>query len=288
MTGRDVALLARTAVHLRPGQIAQRARLRTQRAALRRFPPAARWLLAGPDPATAVGWPAGFSPLDARLWRDRPGLPDLREGRLELLGMGRTLIRPAHRGPAAAGWAVSRTPGQRRTQHGPPGCRRIGSRRTRPRYGGSTCITGTGLGAGRRAGPGRRPGLVRRALAILAGGDGGRPGGCVAPLPGGPARLVVLRSSPGPDSRQRDRGLLRRQPVHPRRVPAPAPGNRCRRQPSDQEPQGAGRAGGVLRRRGPAGPGAGPADRAAGRADPARRRPLRAGPRLPLSRCSPT
>ena len=48
MTGRDVALLARTAVHLRPGQIAQRARLRTQRTALRRFPPAARWLLAGP------------------------------------------------------------------------------------------------------------------------------------------------------------------------------------------------------------------------------------------------
>ena len=103
MTGRDVALLARTAVHLRPGQIAQRARLRTQRTALRRFPPAARWLLAGPDPATAVGWPAGFSPLDARLRRDRPGLPDLREGRLELLGMGRTLIRPAHRGPAPGG-----------------------------------------------------------------------------------------------------------------------------------------------------------------------------------------
>lgn len=99
MTGRDVALLARTAVHLRPGQIAQRARLRTQRTALRRFPPTARWLLGGPDPATAVGWPAAFSPLDARLRRDRPGLPDLREGRLELLGMGRTLIRPAHRGP---------------------------------------------------------------------------------------------------------------------------------------------------------------------------------------------
>ncbi|MGA2830773.1 MAG: alginate lyase family protein, partial [Streptosporangiaceae bacterium] len=99
MTARDVALLAGTAVHLRPGQIAQRARLRTQRTVLRRFPPAARWLLGGPDPATAAGWPAGFSPLDARLGRDRPGLPDLREGRLELLGMGRTLIRPAHRGP---------------------------------------------------------------------------------------------------------------------------------------------------------------------------------------------
>ena len=103
MIGRDVALLARTAVHLRPGQIAQRARLRTQRAALHRFPPAARWLLDGPDPMTAVGWPAGFSPLDGRLGRDRPGLPDLREGRLELLGMSRTLIRPAHRGPAADG-----------------------------------------------------------------------------------------------------------------------------------------------------------------------------------------
>jgi len=93
VTGSDLALLARTAVHLRPGQIAQRARLRAQYATLRRFPVAGRWLLAGPDPASVAGWPAGFVPLDAQLWRNWPGLPGLREGRAELLGMTRTLAR---------------------------------------------------------------------------------------------------------------------------------------------------------------------------------------------------
>jgi hypothetical protein len=66
MTGSDLALLARTAVHLRPSQIAQRLRLRAQHQTLRRFPAAGRWLLAGPDPASAAGWPAGFVPLDAQ------------------------------------------------------------------------------------------------------------------------------------------------------------------------------------------------------------------------------
>ena len=93
MTGSDLALLARTAVHLRPSQIAQRARLRAQNQALRHFPAASRKLLAGPDPASAAGWPTGFVPLDARLWRNWPGLPGLREGRAELLGMTRTLAR---------------------------------------------------------------------------------------------------------------------------------------------------------------------------------------------------
>ena len=103
MTGSDLALLARTAVHLRPSQIAQRARLRAQHQALRRFPAAGRWLLAGPDPASAAGWPAGFVPLDARLWRNWPGLPGLREGRLELLGMTRTLARSADGGQETGG-----------------------------------------------------------------------------------------------------------------------------------------------------------------------------------------
>ena len=93
MTASDLALLARTAVHLRPNQIAQRARLRAQHQALRRFPAASRWLLVGPDPSSAAGWPAGFVPLDAQLWRNWPGLPGLREGRAELLGMTRTLAR---------------------------------------------------------------------------------------------------------------------------------------------------------------------------------------------------
>ena len=55
---------------LRPGQVGQRLRLRAQRLALdRRLPVASRWLLSGPDPAAAAGWPAGFAPLDAWLWR---------------------------------------------------------------------------------------------------------------------------------------------------------------------------------------------------------------------------
>ncbi len=101
MTGSDLALLARTAVHLRPSQIAQRARLRAQHEALHRFPAAGRWLLAGPDPASAAGWPAGFVPLDAALWRNWPGLPGLREGRAELLGMTRTLARSVDDGQEA-------------------------------------------------------------------------------------------------------------------------------------------------------------------------------------------
>jgi uncharacterized heparinase superfamily protein len=123
MTGEDIALLVRTAVHLRPGQIAQRARLRTQRAALRRFPPTARWLLAGPDLAAVRGWPAGFSPLDMELWRDWPGLHGLQEGRIELLGMTRALTRTPV--PALAPDTVGITSGTKRpradwTQAGAP------------------------------------------------------------------------------------------------------------------------------------------------------------------------
>ena len=91
MTNASFALLARTAAHLQPGQITRRARLRAQRAALRRLPPARRWLMAGPDPAAAVGWPDRFRPLDARLWRNWPEFGLLREGRIELLGMIRRL-----------------------------------------------------------------------------------------------------------------------------------------------------------------------------------------------------
>ena len=52
--------------------------------------------MAGPDPAAAVGWPARYYPLDARLWRSWPEFRLLRQGRIELLGMTRTLARPAH------------------------------------------------------------------------------------------------------------------------------------------------------------------------------------------------
>ena len=61
MTGSDLALLARTAVHLRPSQIAQRARLRAQLHALRRFPAASRWLLVGLTPRQPqAGQPGSF------------------------------------------------------------------------------------------------------------------------------------------------------------------------------------------------------------------------------------
>ena len=92
VTAGNLPLLARTAAHLQPGQITQRARLRAQRTAMRRFP-ARYWLMA--DPARAVGWPARFSPLDARIWRNWPEFGLLRQGRLDLLGMTRTPAAPA-------------------------------------------------------------------------------------------------------------------------------------------------------------------------------------------------
>jgi uncharacterized heparinase superfamily protein len=62
---------------------------------LRHCPPAGRWLMAGPDPATAVGWPASFRPLDARLGAHEAGLArQLRTGRIELLGLSRKLAAP--------------------------------------------------------------------------------------------------------------------------------------------------------------------------------------------------
>jgi uncharacterized heparinase superfamily protein len=104
MTGEELALLGRTAAHLRPAQIAHRARLRAQAAALHRFPQAGERLLAGrsqggPDPAAMPGWPAAFRPLDATAltvtspphW---PGLAQLRAGRIQLLGVTRRLGDP--------------------------------------------------------------------------------------------------------------------------------------------------------------------------------------------------
>ena len=91
----DLMLFARTAAQLRPVQVTQRARLRAQRLALRRVPATRRWLLAGPDPTTAVSWPTDFAPVDAALWRGWPGLPGLQVGLIELLGQARRLARPA-------------------------------------------------------------------------------------------------------------------------------------------------------------------------------------------------
>jgi uncharacterized heparinase superfamily protein len=102
--------LARTAVHLQPGQVGQRARLRAQRAALHRLPGAGRWLLAGPDPATASGWPDGFHPVDQRLGRPGGEAAELAEGRITLLGVSRPLRPAGQAGWATADWAQSAEP----------------------------------------------------------------------------------------------------------------------------------------------------------------------------------
>ena len=97
MTRVDLAVLGRTVVHLRPAQVAHRARLRTQRAGLQRFPEAGRRVLSGPDPSVAVGWPDTFRPVDALTPGRWPGLPELQAGKIRLLSQLREL-------GGAAGW----------------------------------------------------------------------------------------------------------------------------------------------------------------------------------------
>ena len=94
MTDVDLARLSRTVVHLRPGQMAHRARLRAQRAGLVRFPEAGRRLLSGPNPSADVGWPASFRPVDARTPGRWPGLSELRSDKIRLLGLVRELGDP--------------------------------------------------------------------------------------------------------------------------------------------------------------------------------------------------
>ena len=96
MTGADLAQLSRTVVHLRPGQVARRAQLRAQQAALHRFPEAGHRILSGrilsgPGPASAAGWPGTFRPVDARTPGRWPGLAELRAGKVTLLGLAREL-----------------------------------------------------------------------------------------------------------------------------------------------------------------------------------------------------
>ena len=91
MTSADLARLGRTVIHVRPGQLAHRARLRAQQHGLRQFPVAGRLILAGPDPSAAVGWPDGFRPVDARTPGRWPCLPELLAGKISLLGLAREL-----------------------------------------------------------------------------------------------------------------------------------------------------------------------------------------------------
>jgi uncharacterized heparinase superfamily protein len=91
MTRADLVLLSRTVMHLRPAQVAHRARLRTQAASIRWFPGAGRWVLSGPDPAAAVGWPDAVRPVDALTVGRWPTLPELQAGKIRLLGQAREL-----------------------------------------------------------------------------------------------------------------------------------------------------------------------------------------------------
>jgi uncharacterized heparinase superfamily protein len=95
MNGEELALLGRTAVRLRPAQVAHRARLRTQRAALRRWPRLGQRLLVSANPVTQGGWPTGFTPLDAIAPQRWPSLAQVASGRITLLGVIRNLDRPA-------------------------------------------------------------------------------------------------------------------------------------------------------------------------------------------------
>jgi len=114
VTGEELALLGRTAAHLRPAQVAHRARLRAQAAALHRWPEASQWLLTGPwlaggrrggpIPAAAPGWPPDFAPLDATALtvtpRHWPAPAQLRAGQIRLLGVTRRLSVTEHGRPA--------------------------------------------------------------------------------------------------------------------------------------------------------------------------------------------
>jgi len=94
VNGEELALLGRTAVHLQPSQIAHRARLRTQLAALRRWPRLGQRLLAGVSPVAAGGWPTAFTPLDGIAPQRWPSLAELASGRITLLEVIRDLGEP--------------------------------------------------------------------------------------------------------------------------------------------------------------------------------------------------
>jgi uncharacterized heparinase superfamily protein len=95
MNGEELALLGRTAVYLQPSQIAHRARLRTQRAALRRWPQLGQRLLVNTSAVSAGGWSSSFTPLDAIAPQRWPSLAQLATGRITLLGVIRDLGDPA-------------------------------------------------------------------------------------------------------------------------------------------------------------------------------------------------
>ena len=89
-------LLARTVRHLRPAQVAHRARLRGQRAAVRRFPGAAAARLRHPIPSRP-GWPPAFVAMGAGIGTGYPDPAANTEGRFTFLQETRDLA-------GTAGW----------------------------------------------------------------------------------------------------------------------------------------------------------------------------------------
>lgn len=97
MTGgriEDFLLIARTTRHLRPSQLAHRARLRAQKAALARFPNAFEGRLRRRLPPRP-SWPGDFLPLDRQVASGFPGAEANAEGRFAFLDEERRLGRPA-------------------------------------------------------------------------------------------------------------------------------------------------------------------------------------------------
>jgi hypothetical protein len=94
-----VALFARTVARLRPAQVGHRIRLRTLRAAERRWPEVVTRSV-NPPAGVTPGWPKVFGPLDASL--EHGDGAEIALGRFRFLGEERTLGEPADWNQAAA------------------------------------------------------------------------------------------------------------------------------------------------------------------------------------------
>ncbi len=107
-----LARYLRTVGHLRPGQVATRARLRGQRAALARAPRLAGKILGCPP--LPGHWPASFLPVDGSCPPEPVRADDLAAGRITLLGHTRQLAatteRAASADPAHWDWEQAQAP----------------------------------------------------------------------------------------------------------------------------------------------------------------------------------
>ena len=120
-TLRDLGRLSRTLVQLRPAQVGQRMRLRTQRMALNHSVPLlSQWLLADSGRVrgsarrgAGVGWPRGFIPLDSALWCDGQATAEWRGGKPRLLGTSVPIAPAGDDGAArwsSADWQAAGAP----------------------------------------------------------------------------------------------------------------------------------------------------------------------------------